>query len=129
MVLMLFVEESIDPGFMSHCTGIDLIHPHTRYGLFPLPDSDSDSDSDSVSQPYGYIVLCRTCVHWVRFRFRSLSYSICIVEESLSESELDSESGNGNKPLLVSSVCSSHRHRRKTHRHFPPTRLCTCCTF
>ena len=65
------------------------------YGLFPLPDSDSDSDS----KPYGYIVSCRTCFHWLTFRFRSLSQSICIVQESVSESK--SESGKGNKPLKV----------------------------
>ena len=39
-------------------------------GLFPLLDSDSDSDS----KPYGYIVLCRTCFHWLRFRFGSFSH-------------------------------------------------------
>ena len=32
-------------------------------GSFTLPDSDSDSDLDS--KPYGYIVLCRTCFHWL----------------------------------------------------------------
>ena len=42
-------------------------------GLFPLPDSNSDSDLDSDSKPYGYIVLCRTCFHWLGLRFGSLS--------------------------------------------------------
>ena len=69
---------------------------HPCNGSFPLPDSDSDSDSDS--KPYGYIVLCRTCFHWLRFKFESLSHSICIVKESVSKSESESESGNGNKP-------------------------------
>ena len=32
-----------------------------------------DSDSDSDSKLYGYIVLCRTCFHWLWFRFTSLS--------------------------------------------------------
>ena len=66
-------------------------------GSFPLPDSDSDSDSDSNSKPYGYIVLCRTCLHWLRFRFGSLSRSICIVQEFVSKSKSESESGNRNK--------------------------------
>ena len=39
------------------------------YSLFSLLDADSNSDSE----PYGYIVLCRTCVHWLKFRFRSRS--------------------------------------------------------
>ena len=69
------------------------LHPSARYnGLFRLPVSDSDSDSDSDSKPYRYMVLCRKCFHWLRFRFGSLSHSICIVQES------ESESANGNKP-------------------------------
>ena len=55
-------------------------------GSFPLPGSDSDSDSDSDSKPCSYIVLCRTCFHWIRFRFGSLSHSICIAQESVSKS-------------------------------------------
>ena len=46
---------------------------HFCYGLFPLPDSDSDSDSDTDSKPYGYIILCWTCFHWIRHGFGSLS--------------------------------------------------------
>ena len=37
--------------------------------------------------------------HQFRFRFGSLSHSICIVQESVSVSESESESGGGNKPL------------------------------
>ena len=100
---------------------------HFCYGLFPLPDSDSDSDSDTDSKPYGYIILCWTCFHWLRLGFGSLSqmgtvpilgtdlslYYIhfnqvseskskpmkkyCTVQKSVSEPE--SKSGNGNKPL------------------------------
>ena len=50
------------------------------------------------SKPYGYIVLCRTCFHWLGFRFGSLTHSICIEQESESESKSESESGNGHKP-------------------------------
>ena len=67
-------------------------------GIFTLPDSDSDSDSDLDSKAYGYIVLCRACFHLLRLRNRSLSYSICIVQESVSKFESESESGNRNKP-------------------------------
>ena len=82
------------------------------YGLFQLPNSDSDSDSDSDSKPYGYMVLCRTCFHWLGFRFGSLSHSICIVEASESEfeSESESESGNGNKPLVLHLLNSPGPH-------------------
>ena len=71
-------------------------------GLFPLLDPESDS------KPYGYIVLCRTCFHCLRFRLRSLSHSICIVQESVSESKSESESGNGNKPLSPLFMSTSH---------------------
>ena len=75
------------------------IKPHwCSNGSFLLPDSDPDSHSDSDSKPYGYIVLCRKFFHWLRFRFGSLSHSICIVQEPVSESEYESESSNGNKP-------------------------------
>ena len=40
-------------------------------GLFLLSDSDSDLDWDSKS--YDYTALCRTCLQWLGFRFRSLS--------------------------------------------------------
>ena len=50
-------------------------------GSFPLPDSDSDSDSDLDSKPYGYIVLCRTCFHWLRFRFGSLSQMVTVPKD------------------------------------------------
>ena len=79
------------------------------YGSFPLPDWDSDSDSDS--KPHGYIVPRRTCSLWLRFRFWSLSHSICIVQKSVSESE--SEFGNGNKPLLWRNWCSLDVSRKK----------------
>ena len=35
----------------------------------------------------GYMVLCRTCFRWLRFRFGSLPHSICIAQESVSDSE------------------------------------------
>ena len=60
----------------------------------------------SDSKPYGYIVLFRTCFHWLRFG--SLSHSICIVQESVSESESESESGNGNEPLGALADSFSH---------------------
>ena len=87
---------------------------------------NSDSDSDSDSKPCGYIVLCRTCFHWLRFRSFSQMGTVptlwrdlcpyyihfnqgaesksgpmeksCIEQKSVSESESDSESRNGNKP-------------------------------
>ena len=68
------------------------------YSSFPLLDSDADSDVDWNSKPNGYIVLCRTCFHWLKFRFGSLSHSTCITQESVFESESESESGSGNKP-------------------------------
>ena len=41
----------------------DVIFWYVTNGIFPLRNSDSDSDADLDSKPYGYMVLCRACLH------------------------------------------------------------------
>ena len=67
--------------------------------------------------------------HWNNFQiFKHNSYNILHFFKLRSKMHMRTLNRNISSTITQTFVLK-HRHRRKTHRHFPPTRLCTCCTF
>ena len=91
----LFLRKKVPDSFLS----VKLSWPLRWNAEYTLPDTDSGTDPNSDSNLVGYVVLCRTCSHWILGSLSRLPNCHCT--DIIPGLESESSSGNVNKPLIL----------------------------